>query len=147
MVFRAPASSLECCCFISNQEFLSGSDDGGIAHWNILRKKPVHIVKNAHASVSAQNREEANGELSNGRMGKFSSRPLSSTFASLTFCLYLPLFQFLLVSFSLWTPCTLYTKVNFIKKILVSLFFMRLYEMCGLMPSLKFIYRKYFSRP
>ncbi|MCL7046761.1 hypothetical protein MKW94_018772 [Papaver nudicaule] len=27
LVFRASAASLECCCFISNDEFLSGSDD------------------------------------------------------------------------------------------------------------------------
>lgn len=33
---------------ISNGEFLSGSDDGSIALWSILRKKPVYIVKNAH---------------------------------------------------------------------------------------------------
>ncbi|KAL2476106.1 U3 snoRNP-associated protein-like YAO [Abeliophyllum distichum] len=64
LVFRAPASSLECCCFISNDEFLSGSDDGSIEHWNILRKKPVHIVRNAHASLS-QFEQRHNG-LSNG---------------------------------------------------------------------------------
>ncbi|XP_008784782.2 U3 snoRNP-associated protein-like YAOH [Phoenix dactylifera] len=49
LIFRAPASSLECCCFINDSEFLSGSDDGSIALWSILRKKPTHIIKNAHA--------------------------------------------------------------------------------------------------
>ncbi|OVA06566.1 WD40 repeat [Macleaya cordata] len=48
LVFRAPATSLECCCFISNDEFLSGSDDGSVELWNLLRKKPAYIVKNAH---------------------------------------------------------------------------------------------------
>ncbi|XP_071707263.1 U3 snoRNP-associated protein-like EMB2271 [Rutidosis leptorrhynchoides] len=52
LVFRAPASSLECCCFINNDEFLSGSDDGSIQHWSVLRKKPLHIVKNAHPSLT-----------------------------------------------------------------------------------------------
>nr|XP_027085767.1 U3 snoRNP-associated protein-like EMB2271 [Coffea arabica]XP_027085769.1 U3 snoRNP-associated protein-like EMB2271 [Coffea arabica] len=66
LIFRAPASSLECCCFISNQEFLSGSDDGSIEHWNVLRKKPVHIVKNAHALVSSSQFEPENGGLPNG---------------------------------------------------------------------------------
>ncbi|XP_051148123.1 U3 snoRNP-associated protein-like EMB2271 [Andrographis paniculata] len=70
LVFRAPASSLECCCFISNDEFLSGSDDGSIEHWNILRKKPIHIVKNAHSSFSEfeQSRHEglSNGHKENG---------------------------------------------------------------------------------
>lgn len=70
MIFRAPASSLECCCFISNQEFLSGSDDGRIEHWNILRKKPVHIIKNAHGSMSVQDLGQTNIGLSNGRIGK-----------------------------------------------------------------------------
>ncbi|XP_010923673.1 U3 snoRNP-associated protein-like EMB2271 [Elaeis guineensis] len=50
LIFRAPASSLECGCFINDSEFLSGSDDGSIELWSILRKKPTHIIKNAHAS-------------------------------------------------------------------------------------------------
>ncbi|KAF5736587.1 U3 small nucleolar RNA-interacting protein 2-like [Tripterygium wilfordii] len=49
LVFRAPMANLECCCFISNDEFLSGADDGSIELWNVVRKKPVNIVKNAHA--------------------------------------------------------------------------------------------------
>lgn len=49
LVFRASTSSLECCSFINNDEFLSGSDDGSIEHWTVMRKKPVHTVKNAHA--------------------------------------------------------------------------------------------------
>ncbi|KAK6944210.1 WD40 repeat [Dillenia turbinata] len=51
-VFRAPASSLECCCYISNDEFLSGSDDGSIELWSVMRKKPTYIVKNAHALLA-----------------------------------------------------------------------------------------------
>nr|AMP82913.1 U3 snoRNP-associated protein-like YAOH [Catalpa bungei] len=67
LVFRAPASSLECCCFVGNDEFLSGSDDGSIEHWNVVRKKPVHIVKNAHASFVEHKFEQSNYEgLSNG---------------------------------------------------------------------------------
>ncbi|KAL0407525.1 UNVERIFIED_CONTAM: U3 snoRNP-associated protein-like [Sesamum latifolium] len=67
--FLAPASSLECCCFIGDDEFLSGSDDGSIEHWNVLRKKPVHRVKNAHASLSEHKFELANCEgLSNGHL-------------------------------------------------------------------------------
>ncbi|KAL8257470.1 hypothetical protein R6Q59_029511 [Mikania micrantha] len=54
LVFRSHASSLECCCFINNDEFLSGSDDGSIQHWSVLRKKPLQILKNAH-SISTSN--------------------------------------------------------------------------------------------
>ncbi|KAH1208892.1 U3 snoRNP-associated protein-like [Glycine max] len=49
LVFRAPASSLECCCFVSNDELLSGSDDGSIELWTVMRKKPIYILRNAHA--------------------------------------------------------------------------------------------------
>ncbi|KAL6637233.1 hypothetical protein ACP70R_024805 [Stipagrostis hirtigluma subsp. patula] len=49
LVFRAPAAaSLECCSFIDDKEFLSGSDDGSIELWSIMRKKPTHIIRNAH---------------------------------------------------------------------------------------------------
>ncbi|KAJ4976621.1 hypothetical protein NE237_001727 [Protea cynaroides] len=49
LVFRAPMASLECACFINNEEFFSGSDDGSVQLWSLTRKKPVYIVKNAHA--------------------------------------------------------------------------------------------------
>lgn len=69
LVFRAPASSLECGCFINNDEFLSGSDDGSIEHWSVLRKKPLHIVKNAHALVTPQTLEQRENEgLPNGHI-------------------------------------------------------------------------------
>ncbi|KAG9157503.1 hypothetical protein Leryth_010342 [Lithospermum erythrorhizon] len=70
LIFRAPAASLECGCFIGNDEFLSGSDDGSIEHWNILRKKPVHIVKNAHSltGVTTLGDKNDNG-LTNGILG------------------------------------------------------------------------------
>lgn len=71
LVFRAPASSLECCCFISNDEFLSGSDDGSIELWTVLKKKPVFIVRNAHSSSSSSMNFELkeNGAIPNGCMG------------------------------------------------------------------------------
>ncbi|KAK1425901.1 hypothetical protein QVD17_21263 [Tagetes erecta] len=67
LVFRAPASSLECCCFINNDEFLSGSDDGSIQHWSVLRKKPLHIIKNAHPSLTHFNQVQS-CDLSNGNL-------------------------------------------------------------------------------
>lgn len=68
LVFRAPASSLECCCFISNDEFLSGTDDGSVELWSALRKKPASIAKNAHALPSAQKQVSLSdyGRMSNG---------------------------------------------------------------------------------
>ncbi|KAL0712711.1 hypothetical protein Bca4012_019689 [Brassica carinata] len=49
MLYRAPASSLESCCFISDTEYLSGSDNGTVALWGMLKKKPVFLLKNAHS--------------------------------------------------------------------------------------------------
>lgn len=69
VVFRAPASSLECCCFISNSDYLSGSDDGSIELWSMLRKKPVSIVKNAHPSAANSNHGNE-GFIPNGHIGK-----------------------------------------------------------------------------
>ncbi|KAE8685630.1 SIT4 phosphatase-associated family protein isoform 1 [Hibiscus syriacus] len=61
LVFRPPPTSLECCFFINNDEFLSGSDGGSIQLWNVLRKKPVYVVKNAHALLLAGQNVEQNG--------------------------------------------------------------------------------------
>lgn len=84
LIFRAPASSLECCCFINNDEFLSGSDDGSIEHWNVLRKKPVHIVKNAHASLQSVEIEQRNGALSNGHIENGTLDPQSHSSSALS---------------------------------------------------------------
>ena len=45
---------MESCCFISNGEFLSGSDDGCVALWNTVRKKPVFIAHSVHGSKTEQ---------------------------------------------------------------------------------------------
>ncbi|OIT06163.1 PREDICTED: U3 snoRNP-associated protein-like YAOH [Nicotiana attenuata] len=84
LIFRAPATNLECCCFINNDEFLSGSDDGSIEHWNVLRKKPVHIVKNAHASLQSVGTEPRNGALSNGHMENGTLNPESRSSSALS---------------------------------------------------------------
>lgn len=79
-MFRAPASSLECGCFINNDEFLSGSDDGSIEHWSVLRKKPLHIVKNAHALVTPHTLEQSENErLANGQIGKVFKMSVASS--------------------------------------------------------------------
>lgn len=77
MIFRSSTSSLECCCLIDNNEFLSGSDDGNIELWSIQKKKPVYIVKNAHAlSDDLKNSEQKDrGRNVNGHLGK-SRKPL-----------------------------------------------------------------------
>ncbi|KAK9267854.1 hypothetical protein L1049_010291 [Liquidambar formosana] len=80
LVFRAPQSSLECCCFINNDEFLSGSDDGSIELWGLLRKKPVYIVKNAHALLDTHKKFEQSdiGRISNGHIENGNHNPESN---------------------------------------------------------------------
>jgi ribosomal RNA-processing protein 9 len=64
MIYRAPASSLESCCFISDNEYLSGSDNGTVALWGMLKKKPVFVFKNAHQDIP--DGITTNGILENG---------------------------------------------------------------------------------
>ena len=62
-MFRAPAAaSLECCSFIDDKEFLSGSDDGSIELWSLMRKKPTFIVRNAHPSLDSDDQELPKGK-------------------------------------------------------------------------------------
>ncbi|XP_062173250.1 U3 snoRNP-associated protein-like EMB2271 [Alnus glutinosa] len=95
LVFRAPASSLECGCFISNDEFLSGSDDGSISLWNMLRKKPAYIMKNAHALLAANKNIEQkdrgtipNGHIENGdhSSGSYHCQSAHSWVSSVAVC-------------------------------------------------------------
>ena len=53
-MFRGHQAHMESCCFISNGEFLSGSDDGCVALWNTVRKKPVFIAHSVHGSKTEQ---------------------------------------------------------------------------------------------
>uniref|UniRef100_A0ACD6A1Y7 Uncharacterized protein n=1 Tax=Avena sativa TaxID=4498 RepID=A0ACD6A1Y7_AVESA len=63
LVFRAPAVSLECCCFIDDKEYLSGSDDGSLQVWSVMRKKPTHIIKNAHPASTPSSLDSADENL------------------------------------------------------------------------------------
>lgn len=60
LVFRGHAASMECCCFITNSEFLSGSDDGSVALWNTMKKKPLTLIKKAHGVSYQQKLEDLN---------------------------------------------------------------------------------------
>lgn len=49
LVFRAPGTALESCCFVSNgAEFLTGGDDGSVALWSPLKKRPVRVWQGVH---------------------------------------------------------------------------------------------------
>ncbi|KAI3876414.1 hypothetical protein MKX03_024283 [Papaver bracteatum] len=87
LVFRAPAASLECCCFISNDEFLTGSDDGSLKLWNPMRREPAFIVENAHPilpsydELSTKDNRVSNGDDEAGN-GNIKAEGLSSSVRS-----------------------------------------------------------------
>jgi hypothetical protein len=59
--------SLECCCFIDDKEYLSGSDDGSLELWSVMRKKPTHIIKNAHPVSTPSSLDSADEKLPKGK--------------------------------------------------------------------------------
>ncbi|KAI5079785.1 hypothetical protein GOP47_0005264 [Adiantum capillus-veneris] len=61
LVFRGHAASMECCCFLTNTEFLSGSDDGCVALWNVMKKKPLALMRNVHGVI----RQKEGGPIAN----------------------------------------------------------------------------------
>ncbi|CAN6477433.1 unnamed protein product [Victoria cruziana] len=85
LIFRSSTASLESCCFISNDEFLSGSDDGSIELWSLLKKKPIFVVRHAHSTLAANT--NLNGvynerKMADGHLGSEHSEaglPKSST--------------------------------------------------------------------
>ena len=62
-MFRGHHAHIESCCFITNGEFLSGSDDGCVSLWSTLKKKPVFLAHGAHGSTK---RHYLNGDSTNG---------------------------------------------------------------------------------
>lgn len=64
LVFRGHQAHVESCCFITNGEFLSGSDDGSVCLWSTLKKKPVSIAHGAHGGV----KHHMNGDFADGEM-------------------------------------------------------------------------------
>lgn len=69
-MFRAP-SPLECCSFIDNDNYFSGSADGSVELWHSARKKPVCIVRNAHALSAANGTLEKDlTRIPNGHAGE-----------------------------------------------------------------------------
>ncbi|ONK77019.1 uncharacterized protein A4U43_C02F2270 [Asparagus officinalis] len=90
LLYRSP-SSVECSCFINDNEFLSGSEDGSIELWSVLRKKPTHILRNAHApplcdqSSKVENTPNG-GKTENGSCGTGSYSLAQSWVSSVTVC-------------------------------------------------------------
>jgi ribosomal RNA-processing protein 9 len=49
--FRGHHGSIDCVALLSDEHFVSGGDDGAINYWSTKRKKPICVVRNAHAGT------------------------------------------------------------------------------------------------
>ncbi|KAI1331916.1 WD40 repeat-like protein [Xylariaceae sp. FL0255] len=44
----AETGSLDCCAYIDDQHWVTGSDNGALSLWSIARKRPLHVIPLAH---------------------------------------------------------------------------------------------------
>ncbi|XP_072026456.1 U3 small nucleolar RNA-interacting protein 2-like isoform X2 [Amphiura filiformis] len=58
LVFHGHSGSIDCVRFINEQNFLSGADDGSVALWSLMKKKPSTLIKNAHRQASLTQTKE-----------------------------------------------------------------------------------------
>eukprot|EP00850_Spirogloea_muscicola_P018712 SM000174S03367 [mRNA] locus=s174:299591:301388:+ [translate_table: standard] len=66
LVFRGHSASIDCCKFLTGNEYITGSEDGSVALWTVQRKKPVHVVRRAHgAAVAMKDGEDGLREAEN----------------------------------------------------------------------------------
>ena len=49
----SPGVCIDCCAYIDDSHFLSGSTDGSLCVWTVNNKSPIYTVKNAHGSLGA----------------------------------------------------------------------------------------------
>lgn len=47
--FRGHHGSIDCIALLNDVYFVSGGDDGAINFWSTKRKKPICVMRNAHA--------------------------------------------------------------------------------------------------
>mmetsp|Transcript_37965 Transcript_37965/g.107255 ORF Transcript_37965/g.107255 Transcript_37965/m.107255 type:complete len:519 (-) Transcript_37965:1039-2595(-) len=51
LVFRGHVSSIDCSCYVSTSDWMTGATDGSLSLWNPMRKKPVFTFKGAHEAA------------------------------------------------------------------------------------------------
>ncbi|GAQ90124.1 U3 snoRNP-associated 55-kDa protein RRP9 [Klebsormidium nitens] len=67
LVFRGHAAAIDCAALITPTDFISGSEDGSVALWSHVRKKPVHLVRGAHGAYrSTLDQQAAAASTRNG---------------------------------------------------------------------------------
>lgn len=56
LIFNGHTGSIDTVCFVNEQHFISGGDDGQICVWSVMKKKPLCSAKDAHG-INPQNRQ------------------------------------------------------------------------------------------
>jgi ribosomal RNA-processing protein 9 len=45
---KSTAEAVDCCCFVTDMIFVSGGQDGTLKLWSKAKRKPTHVIQNAH---------------------------------------------------------------------------------------------------
>ncbi|EGC38729.1 hypothetical protein DICPUDRAFT_93771 [Dictyostelium purpureum] len=51
LIFRGHTHSVDCCALVSEEKFITGSQEGSIALWNVNKKNATFIKNNAHPNT------------------------------------------------------------------------------------------------
>lgn len=79
LIFRASedaGGSQECAQLLTEDYFVTGSDQGALAIWSVGKKKPFRTLRSAHENIYAEETGDANGILS------MSAVPFTDLFAT-----------------------------------------------------------------
>ncbi|KAI7841799.1 hypothetical protein COHA_004523 [Chlorella ohadii] len=60
LIFRGHCNTIECCRYLTGNEWVTGSADGSVSLWSGTKKKPAFTMRGAHADPAADG-EEAEG--------------------------------------------------------------------------------------
>nr|CAB3265800.1 U3 small nucleolar RNA-interacting protein 2-like [Phallusia mammillata] len=55
LVYHGHTGSIDCIRYINEEYMISGSDDGSICIWSIMKKKPIVIIRDAHKDEKKNN--------------------------------------------------------------------------------------------
>ena len=52
LILRGHGGSIDCLCMLDEQQFFSGSQDGSLCLWSIMKKKPACTLPSAHGDAN-----------------------------------------------------------------------------------------------
>lgn len=64
---RVFEGSIDCCTMIDDQLFVTGSDNGSISLWSVSKKKPLHVLREAHGRDPPMTPQQASAETDPAR--------------------------------------------------------------------------------